>query len=172
MKIRADDFFQADKDGNTELDLEEFSKMILQRREKDGAAPMSPKELQDLFFRLDLDDSGTVDLSEYVQYALREALRESKGRVLDLFREWDKDKSGFIDREEFGLAMKTMGFACSKKDIKTIFCDLDPDNTGQLDYRELNNSLRRSLKKKAPDAGSASSKGSRPGSGRRGSVKS
>ena len=163
MRIRADDFFNADNDGNTELDFDEFTKMISQRRAADGVAPPTAKELKDLFFRLDLDDSGTVDLSEYVQYALREALRESKGRVLDLFREWDKDKSGFIDKEEFALAMNGMGFKCTKTDVAKIFKDLDPDGTNKLDYRELNQSLRKSLKKVG-----ASQSGSRPGSGRRG----
>jgi Ca2+-binding EF-hand superfamily protein len=148
MKIRVDDFMKADSDGNTELDFDEFRSMRIERCAKDGLPEPTEKELKDLFYRLDLDDSGTVDLSEYVQYALREALKESKGRVLDLFQEWDKDKSGFIDREEFAMAMQRMNFKCSQADILKIFSDLDPDGTGQLDYRELNQSLRRSLRKK------------------------
>ena len=148
MKIRVDDFMSADADGNTELDFDEFCAMRRERCAKDGLPEPTEKELKDLFYRLDLDDSGTVDLSEYVQYALREALKESKGRVLDLFQEWDKDKSGFIDREEFSLAMQRMNFKCSPADVMKIFSDLDPDGTGQLDYRELNQSLRKSLRKK------------------------
>jgi len=150
MKIRSDDFFKADGDGNTELDYEEFSKMYVNRQLADGKAEPTEKELKALFQRLDLDASGTVDLSEYVQWALREAIKESKGRVLDLFREWDKDRSGFIDKLEFGNALTTMGFACTKKDLNDIFNDLDPDGTGQLDYGELNASLRRSQRKPPP----------------------
>mgnify|MGYP002043256970 CR=1 FL=1 len=54
----------------------------------------------------DLDGSGTVDLAEYVQWALAIAIKESKGRVLDLFRDWDDDKSGFLDLKEAAAALK------------------------------------------------------------------
>ena len=96
-----------------------------------------------LTLRLEQDGSGTVDISEYVQWALRDALDNSRGRVLDLFREWDEDRSVFIDRKEFGAALKSMGFKCSKEDVKKIFSGLDPDGSGQLEYAELNATLRK-----------------------------
>jgi len=152
MKIRADDFFRADNDGNTELDYGEFCGMFKMRQQADGKEEPSESDLKALFTKLDQDSSGTVDLSEYVQWALREALRESKGRVLDLFREWDKDNSGAIDKKEFGQALEGMGFTCSKGDLNNIFTDLDPDGSGSLNYSELNSSLRKSLARKQQPA--------------------
>ena len=146
--------------------------MIQKRRRIDGTAEANESELKSLFVRLDLDGSGTVDLSEYVQWALREALRESKGRVMDLFREWDKDRSNCIDKDEFAQALFSMGFECNKNDINRIWKDLDPDGSNQLDYRELNACLRRSLARKNPSPtviGGAKKRtppSSRPSSGR------
>ena len=72
MKNRVDEFMKADSDGSTELDFDEFTKMHKQRCAKDRLPDPTENELKDLFSRLDLDDSGTLDLAEYVQYALRE----------------------------------------------------------------------------------------------------
>jgi len=144
MQIKADDFYEADKDGNTELEYDEFVTM-LRTRDAKAEPPLerSEADLKNLFKQLDLDESGTVDLSEYIQWALAIAIKESKGRVLDLFREWDSDNSGYIDCAEFSQALNGMGFTCKKPDAKKIFEALDPDGSGQLDYREVNAALRR-----------------------------
>jgi len=155
MKIKADDFFAADKDGNTELEFDEFCKMVRMRDpEESKEAAMNDDELSKLFKQLDLDSSGTVDLAEYVQWALQQALKESKGRVLELFNQWDDDKSGFIDCGEFHHALNGMGFTCSKKDAAKVFRALDPDNSGKLDYRELNAALRK-IQRRAYNLGSS-----------------
>jgi len=144
MQIKADDFYEADQDGNTELEYDEFCAMLRKRDAKaEPPVERSESDLKALFRQLDLDNSGTVDLSEYIQWALAIAIKESKGRVLDLFREWDSDNSGFIDCSEFSQALNGMGFTCKKPDAKKIFEALDPDGSGQLDYREVNAALRR-----------------------------
>jgi Ca2+-binding EF-hand superfamily protein len=144
MQIKADDFFKADADGNSELGFDEFCNMVRMRDpEHDPTAKMSDEELKKLFVQLDLDGGGTVDLAEYVQWALQQALKESKGRVLELFNSWDDDKSGFIDVAEFHQALNGMGFGCSKADSAKVFKALDPDGSGKLDYRELNGAFRR-----------------------------
>ena len=144
MQIKADDFFKADEDGNSELGFDEFCNMVRMRDpEHDPTAKMSDEELKKLFVQLDLDGGGTVDLAEYVQWALQQALKESKGRVLELFNSWDDDKSGFIDVSEFHQALNGMGFGCSKADSAKVFKALDPDGSGKLDYRELNGAFRR-----------------------------
>ena len=110
---------------------------------REGTPVPTEAEQLTIFNQLDKDGGGTVDLSEYVQWALRDALDNSRGRVLDLFREWDSDGSGSIDKKEFGAALKAMGFPCGKGDLDKIFADLDPTGDGKLEYNELNASLRR-----------------------------
>jgi len=155
MSIRAEDFFNADEDGTNELGPEEFVKMWTAKCERESQPVPPQAELRSIFDQLDKDGSGTVDLSEYVQWALRDALNNARGRVLDLFREWDADHSGSIDKKEFGAALKAMGFPCGKGDLDKIFSDLDPTGDGKLDYTELNATLRRAaVKKIAPKASS------------------
>jgi len=163
MQIKADDFFDADKDGDTELEFPEFVQMIRKRDPDDSSSKMSDAELKKLFQQLDLDGSGTVDLAEYVQWALQQALRESKGRVLELFKSWDDDNSGFVDCNEFHQALNGMGFRCSKKDAKKVFSALDPDNSGKLDYKELNAALRK-IQRRGYNMTSSTTADKKPGS--------
>jgi len=150
MKIRADDFFEADEHGCGSLDFNAFCKMYTARRKADRKEVPTMDGMRQLFDNIDLDNSGSVDISEYVQFSLREALQESRGRVLDLFRKWDADNSGFIDKKEFRAALLGMGFECSPADVTAIYADLDPDGSGQIEYQELNARLRASLASKKP----------------------
>ena len=87
MKKRAANYYSADKDGDSQLDFEEFCEMIANR---DDADQFKPETLRLLFDKLDMDGSGKLDLSEYIQWALRESLQKAKGKVIDLFRAWDE----------------------------------------------------------------------------------
>ena len=127
--------------------------MVHTAHKREGKPIPNAAGMEALFKELDLDSSGSVDLSEYVQWALREALQTSRGRILDLFKSMDTDSSGYIDRSEFGTALQSMGFKCGKSDVNKIYSDLDPDGSGMLEYSELNASLRRSLSKKQGMAG-------------------
>lgn len=49
---------------------------------REQSAVPSDAELEAIFRSLDKDGGGTVDLSEYVQWALRDALNNSRGRVV------------------------------------------------------------------------------------------
>ena len=148
MRASYDDFAALDADGTNDLGFEEFSRLWASKCTREGAPTPSEMEVRAIFNQLDQDHSGSVDLSEYIQWALREALDASRGRVLDLFREWDTDGSGTVDKKEFGAALKGMGFPCGKGDLDKIFGDLDQGGSGQIDYTELNESLRRAKVKK------------------------
>ena len=105
---------------------------------------MTDEELKKRFDALDEDGSGKVDMAEYLQWSLRDALARSSERVVDLFKKWDEDNSGKIDKREFRRAVKALGFPyISDKEVDTVFDSLDEDKSGSLEYKELNAVLRK-----------------------------
>ena len=90
--------------------------------------------LQDL---LDEDGSGKVDMNEYIEWSLKDALLRSSSRVIDLFRAWDEDKNGTVDKKEFYKAIKSLGFEVAQEITDSVFDSLDDDNSGALEYKEL-----------------------------------
>ena len=92
----------ADADNDGKLDFGEFCQLIRDREEGEH----SEAELRKRFDALDEDKSGRVDMSEYLQWSLKDALARSSDRVVDLFRAWDVDRSGSVDKKEFRKVMK------------------------------------------------------------------
>ena len=131
----------ADADADGLLDFAEFSKLIRDREE----GHHSEVSLKKRFAALDTDGSGKVDMSEYIAWALRDALIRSSQRVLDLFEEWDADGSGTITVAELYKAVRHMGFQATRAQVAALFREVDEagDGDGRVDYRELNAMLRK-----------------------------
>ena len=140
MRQKALDYETADVNNDKQLDIDEFCAMVRGRE----VGPFSDEELRRRFDELDIDGSGTIELSEYLSGALREALHKSASRVMDLFRQWDDDGSGTVDRKEFRRAVQALGFDFfdDASEIDKVFDELDADGSGELDFRELNKALR------------------------------
>ena len=109
------------------------------------AGDHSEAELRERFTKLDEDGSGKVDMSEYLQWSLRDALTRSSDRVVDLFRAWDEDRSGAVDKKEFRKAIRAMGFDIPQRECDAVFDSLDEDKSGSLEYKELNAMLRKGV---------------------------
>ena len=129
----------ADNDGDGKLDFDEFCSFVRNREEGE----FTDAELKTRFKALDEDGSGQVDMSEYVQWSLKDALARSAQRVVDLFRAWDEDRSGSVDKKEFRKAIRAMGYDVAAKDADAVFDSLDEDRSGSLEYKELNIMLRK-----------------------------
>ena len=139
MRQNAAERDAADADNDGMLDFEEFKVFVRAREEGE----FTDEELKIRFEKLDEDGSGKVDMSEYLQFSLRDALSRSSQRVCDLFRAWDEDKSGTIDKREFTRAIRALGFVVSDEDAGKVFDALDEDKSGSLEYKELNTMLRK-----------------------------
>uniref|UniRef100_A0A7S3AFY2 EF-hand domain-containing protein n=1 Tax=Haptolina ericina TaxID=156174 RepID=A0A7S3AFY2_9EUKA len=132
------EFDAGDVDHDESLDFDEFCKMVRERE----MGEHTTAELRKRFDALDTSGNGKLAMSEYLRYALRDALARSSTRVVELFQQWDVDKSGFIDRKEFRRAVQELGFNARDKEIDIVFDEYDEDNSGELDYRELNKKMR------------------------------
>ena len=131
----------ADADNDGKLDFDEFCAFVRDREEGE----FTDEELRKRFEALDEDGSGKVDMSEYLQWSLKDALSRSSDRVVDLFRAWDEDRSGTIDKQEFHKAIRSLGFDVSSADSDAVFESLDDDKSGLLEYKELNVMLRKGV---------------------------
>ena len=107
------EYSTADNDGDNMLDFEEFCALVREREQGE----FTEQTLRMRFDLLDGDKSGKVDMREYIQFALRDALARSSTRVLDLFREWDDDGNGKISRKEFARAIRALGFNAPKEQL-------------------------------------------------------
>ena len=139
MRQNAMEYNAADADNDNMLDFDEFCAMVQEREMGD----FTEATLRKRFDALDGDKSGKVDMMEYIQFALRDALARSSTRVLDLFREWDEDGSGSISRKEFARAIKALGFSTPKDQLNALFDGIDTDKSGSIEYSELNKMLRK-----------------------------
>ena len=104
----------------------------------DDEEPDIEAHIKQVFEALDEDKSGKIDMTEYVMWSLKDALRRSSQRVMDLFRAWDEDKSGTVDKKEFSKAVRALGYDVGEEICDAVFDSLDDDRSGALEYKELN----------------------------------
>ena len=139
VRQNAMEYNAADRDGDNMLDFEEFCTLVREREQGD----FTEQTLRKRFDMLDGDKSGLVDMREYIQFALRDALARSSTRVLDLFREWDDDGNGKISRKEFARAIRALGFNAPKEQLAILFDGINTSRSGSIEYAELNRMLRK-----------------------------
>ena len=130
IAIERDD---ADADGDKKLDFAEFGALV---RAREKGKHYTEEQLRSRFTALDLSGDGFVDMSEYLQFALRDALGRDAARVMELFRAWDMDKTGWLDKKEFYAAIHSLGFDATQKDSDSVFDALDDDGSGKLTFFE------------------------------------
>ena len=138
MRNNAAERDAADGDSDHRLSFDEFCVFLREREEGE----FTEEELKIRFELLDPDGSGWIEMHEYLQWSLRDALSRSSQRIIDLFKVWDEDKSGAVDKREFFKAVRALGFDVEQSDTDAVFKALDADGSGMLEYAELNDKLR------------------------------
>jgi len=146
MRQAVMEYDSAAQSGKSELNFREFSKMVRERE----LGVHSEVALRERFTDIDKDGSGTIDMGEFVRFAVRDALLRSTANLADIFAEWDADGSGMLDRGEFRDAIYQYGFEAEAALIDQIFDDLvkgsvDPD---QLSLSDMSSRFRMELQKR------------------------
>ncbi|WOG98234.1 hypothetical protein DCAR_0417575 [Daucus carota subsp. sativus] len=123
-------FKMIDTDNSGQITLEELQKGL----EKVGANLME-SEINDLLESADLDNSGTIDYTEFVAAMLHLNKAQKEDHMYAAFSYFDKDGSGYITSDELQNACGQFGLGgCQLEDIMH---EVDKDNDGRIDYGEF-----------------------------------
>lgn len=87
---------QGDKDGNEEIEFEEFCRLLLIKRRESAATD----EMKEAFMALDRNNDGFIDKDE-----LAELDGLTRAEVDQIFKEADTNRDGLLSYDEF-LAWK------------------------------------------------------------------
>jgi len=97
---------------------------------------MSDEEIEKMFSRVDADNSGFIDYSEFVVAAMNEKELTSDAKLQAAFKMFDKDGSGVISAEEI---KDVLGFGgnLDNKAIDVIIRQVDENGDGEISYEEF-----------------------------------
>ncbi|XP_074370730.1 calcium-dependent protein kinase 20-like isoform X1 [Apium graveolens] len=123
-------FKMIDTDNSGHITLEELQKGL----EKVGANLME-SEISDLLESADLDNSGTIDYTEFVAAMLHLNKAQKEDHMFAAFTYFDKDGSGYITADELQHACEQFGLGSDQ--LEVIMHEVDKDNDGRIDYSEF-----------------------------------
>lgn len=107
LRRKAVEFDEADRDGDGEIDEQEFCTFILPRV---NGASHTEEDLKEWWALMDVDGDGFIRKDEFFLYALCAASRKCGSGIAAIFRTFDGDGSGSLDEIEFEQALDEMGF--------------------------------------------------------------
>lgn len=101
------------------------------------------QDLEDLFKKIDEDNSGAIDKFELKKLFSRLGINLNEQQLNGYFEQIDTDKSGLISLEEFKIMM--MGYIKKEMisaesimdDIRKEFRKVDKENNGNINSKQL-----------------------------------
>ncbi|KAG0539834.1 hypothetical protein BDA96_03G356100 [Sorghum bicolor] len=95
-------------------------------------------ELQDMIAEVDSNNSGTIDLQEFLGLMARKMKdTESEEELREAFRVFDKDQDGFISAAELRHVMTNLGEKLSNEEVGEMIREADADGDGDINYAEF-----------------------------------
>ncbi|KAG6970720.1 hypothetical protein JG688_00004729 [Phytophthora aleatoria] len=134
-------FRENDREGRNEMDFEQFRDFMGQYGTTDEAS------ISMLLKRLDADNSGTIDLHEF--------LSVFNAQRLAPFSTVDRDEDGEISRDEFRKLMNQYGIR-DEQDVASLMKKLDVDGNGCVGYEEFESVFHETRVGKVPVPGRSS----------------
>lgn len=132
---KAFDAFDKDKTGSIPTDVVGTILELL-------GQTLSEEELDDIFDEYDLDESGQLEFSEFVQLASNyvepeedyDALRKE---LREVFMMYDKEAKGFIPVDMFKQILRELDGAVPEEELDDIIDEIDADGSGTVDFEEF-----------------------------------
>ena len=103
-------------------------------------------ELQDLAYAMDTDESGKIDMPEFLHMmSKRMADINLEEDILQAFKVFDKDGNGVISARELKHVMANMGETLSDTEVEAMIGEADLDGDGCINYAEFFSMVNRTL---------------------------
>ena len=126
-------FYLFDKNGNRTITTKELEMVM-----RSLGSNLTEVELQDMINEVDVDNSGTIDFSEFlamIATKLKEV--DSEEKVLETFRVFDVDGNGFISAAELRHVMVNLGERLTDDEVDEMIKVADDDKDGKISYQEF-----------------------------------
>merc|ERR1719253_231006 len=109
--------------------------------------PQTVEQLNDIIEEFDIDDGGTVNMSEFMKI-MRQYKETDVLKVRDKFMERDADRSGSLSLPELKQALLHLGHTPSMHELKALFKELcgDKEEVAMQDLQQMMNSYRTSAR--------------------------
>jgi len=101
---------------------------------------LKEEDLKELFSKIDLDDSGTINYTEFIAATMNQKLGKTKEQFYQAFKTFDGDKDGKLSYEEICQIIQPK----TPEDIqyiKKLIKDADRNGDGQIDFEEFEKTL-------------------------------
>ncbi|GLU05376.1 hypothetical protein SLE2022_224780 [Rubroshorea leprosula] len=130
--------FDRNNDGSlTQLELGSLLRSL-------GLKP-SPDQLDALIQKVDTNNNGLVEFSEFIALVAPELLPErspySEEQLKQLFRMFDRDGNGFITAAELAHSMAKLGHALTAEELTGMIKEADTDGDGMISFQEFSQAI-------------------------------
>jgi calcium-dependent protein kinase len=121
-----------DKNGDGMLSKEE----IKDGYEKIFGQSINQEQIEEMFSRVDIDNSGFIDYSEFVVATMSEKNLFSEKKLKAAFKMFDADDSGYISRDEVKQSFMKIT-KISEEELEEIVSQVDENGDGEISFEEF-----------------------------------
>lgn len=132
-------FVAMDANGDGTLSLPELAQAL-----KAAGVEMNKRDLQELLAKVDSNNTGVVEYSEFVAIMMDQARFAREDVCKKAFQAFDLDGSGFIERSELAKLLRSKDVnrklgrtVASEAEITAICEELDSDADGRINFKEF-----------------------------------
>jgi Ca2+-binding EF-hand superfamily protein len=136
-KVALNLFIEADIDGSESLSFEELKNLCDM-----AGLPMENSE-EDALIQMDKDDSGTLDIEEWVLWWLNRVstlpnpVKQQEAIARNTFKKFDSDGSGCLDASELGGLTQSLGADFTEEELAEALAEVDSDGSGVIEVEEF-----------------------------------
>jgi calcium-dependent protein kinase len=121
-----------DVNGDGKLSKEEIQNGYLQF----FGRSLNDQEVDEMFAKVDADNSGEIDYSEFVVATMNEKNLLSNNKLQTAFKMFDKDGGGSISTDEIKQVL-SFGQNLDEKVVNEIIKQVDANGDGEISFEEF-----------------------------------